>query len=461
METLQNKSAAKFSLLIMLLSFVLVFVSACGGSNGSNETGGENEENTQSGAQSGEQAAETNKEPVEIEFWYGLGGKLGDNMKTLIDKFNQSQNEVIVKPIVQGNYSETAQKLQAAIAAKKVPAVVADFNEDWARKGYYAQLDELIAGEPTMQPEDYVPAFWNAGKVDGKQYAIPIYGSVQVLYYHKEMFEQAGISPDELNTWEGLAEVARKLTVREGGQVKVYGWEPMWGSGNMIDAVYSRGGTILSEDGTQVLIDNPEWVDTWESFRKWIHEEQIMRIHHGGQGWEYWYKTIDDVMQDRAAGYTGSSGDQGDLDFSKIGAHPQPAWEGFESKPSAGARGTVILADAPPEQQKAAMKWLAFLTSPENSAWWSMNTGYIAVRNSSLDDPAFKAYSEKNPHSKVPLESAKTASPSFVDPTGGKIFDALSIAADKVQIENVPAAEALKEAKETAQKALDKALGGK
>lgn len=77
-----------------------------------------------------------------------------------------------------------------------------------------------------------------------------------------------------------------------------------------MDAVFSKGGKVLSEDGKQVLIDSPEWVDTWEQFRKWIHEDKIMRIHSGGQGWEYWYKTIDDVMKGQAAGYTGSSGDR-------------------------------------------------------------------------------------------------------------------------------------------------------
>lgn len=41
------------------------------------------------------------------------------------------------------------------------------------------------------------------------------------------------------------------------------------------------------------------------------------------------------------------------------------------------------------------------------------------------------------------------------DPTGGKIFDALTIAADKVEIEGISAKEALDEAAATAQKALD------
>ena len=47
------------------------------------------------------------------------------------------------------------------------------------------------------------------------------------------------------------------------------------------------------------------------------------------------------------------------------------------------------------------------------------------------------------------------ASPAFIDPTDGKITDALSIAADKVELQNVDAKTALDEAVKTAQAALD------
>jgi len=57
------------------------------------------------------------------------------------------------------------------------------------------------------------------------------------------------------------------------------------------------------------------------------------------------------------------------------------------------------------------------------------------------------------------LEQAKTNGIApFVDPTGGKIYAEIELAKDKVLIENIPAAEALKEAKRKAQIELDKAL---
>jgi len=434
--------------LVLAASFALI--TACGSSADSG-TG------TGSDAAAANGADSASSSPVEIEFWYGLGGNLGDNMKKTIDAFNASQSEVVVKGIVQADYTETEQKLQAAIASKKVPAAVLSSNIDWARKGYYASLDELIAADQSFNKEDYVQTFLEQGKVDGKQYFLPMYGTTQIMYYRMDALKENNIDPATLTTWEALAEAAAKMSKQENGKTTFYGWEPMWGSDNMIDAVLGKGGKILSDDGKTVTIDSPEWVETWELFRKWINADKTMGIHFGGQGWEYWYKTIDDVMKNKAAGYTGSSGDQGDLDFSIVAAMEQPGWEGVgKGKPVASAIMAGIPAEASPEQQQAAYKWLTYFSETANTAAWSMNTGYIAVRQSAQEDPAFKTFSEENPQIKVPLQQASHASAPFQDPTGGKINAALKDAADQVQIKNIPAAQALKEAKEKAQKELDR-----
>ena len=80
----------------------------------------------------------------------------------------------------------------------------------------------------------------------------------------------------------------------------------MWGPDNLIDAAFSNGATIFSEDGKTVNINSPEWAEVWEAFRNWIHTDKTMAIHSGGQGWENWYNTIDDVLANTAGGYTGS-----------------------------------------------------------------------------------------------------------------------------------------------------------
>src|SRR5690606_1031313 len=181
---------------LLILSFMVL--AACGSNAGSSSNTASNAGTSSSTAVS---STSTSSNPTEIEFWYGLGGKLGETMQTLITKFNESQSEVIVKPVVQGDYSETVQKLQAAIATNSAPAAVLASNVDWAKKGYFASLDELIAGDPDFNTEDVIQTFLEQGQVDGKQYFLPMYGTTQVMYYRKDALEKHQIDPASLTTW--------------------------------------------------------------------------------------------------------------------------------------------------------------------------------------------------------------------------------------------------------------------
>lgn len=396
---------------------------------------------------------------TEVNFWYSGGTKPQKMMLTLIDEFNRSQDQFVVKGALQGNYDETWQKLQAGMAAKNAPAFAllnASQGTALAERKLLRDLRPYM--DDSFHFTDFIGAFRRqVTQPDGSVYGLPAYGTTQVLYYNKAVLAQHGFTPDDLKTWQGLAKVATAVTQKEAdGNTRYYGWEPMWGPGNLIDAALSNGGRILSDDGKKVLIDSPAWVEVWDSFRRWIHEEHIMRIYHGGQGWEYWYKTIDDVMKDRALGYTGSSGDQGDLDFQRLAALPQPGWGSHPSAPQAGALIFVMPVGTPDVAAKGAFAFMRFYTSAVNTARWSMFTGYIPVRESVLQDADYQKYVAANPQAAVPVQQAKSASMDFIDPTKGKILDALTVAADQVEIENKPAQQVLTEAARKAQKALDR-----
>lgn len=441
---------------VVLMTALLLSLAACGNSGVKGDL-------ASNGSKSDSTVSESAlAEPVEIEYWYGLGGNLGKLMEEIITKYNESQKEVIVKGVQQGDYGETMKAIQAGTAAQKLPAC-AMLTWQNVRKlsesNLLEELDSYIEKDGNFNAKDIIPAYIDVCRLKDKTYALPVYGTTQVLYYRKDSFQKAGIDPNvALKTWENLAEAAGKLAVKNGKETVFYGWEPMSGASNMIDAAWSRGAEILSSDERQVTITTAEWIDTWESFRKWINEDKIMGIHYGGQGWEYWYATIDDVMQNRAAGYTGSSGDQGDLDFNVVAAHIQPGWEGHDPSPFTDAVISLIPKNAPEDQKEAAFKWLSYLSSTETTAYFSIKSGYIAVRNSAMESPQFKEYAQDHPQIMVPIQQASIARPQFYDPTGGKIYEALDDAAEKLQIENVSAKTALEEAQKIAQKALDEYL---
>nr|WP_296957022.1 ABC transporter substrate-binding protein [uncultured Mediterraneibacter sp.] len=402
------------------------------------------------------EATKTADGKVEVDFWYS-GGKTAVNVvQDIVDEFNESQDKYEVKTTTQADYTETYEKLQAGIAGNNAPDMAlldVDKSRNLSEKNLIEDLSSYVEADTDFNADDFLPVFYNQGKDEnGKLFALPAYGTTQVLYYNVEAFKNAGIDPESIKTWQDLADAAKKMTSTDGSFI---GWEPMWGYANLVDASLSNGASLLSEDGKTCLINSKEWVDVWESFRTWIHDDKIMKVNSGGQGWEYWYTTIDDVLQNKAGGYTGSSGDQADLDFSIVQAMEQPGFNDNASAPTADALQLVMLQQSSDEEKQGAFEFMKYFTSAESQAQWSMSTGYIPVRESTQEVQEYKDYTEKNPQALVPFSQAKHGTSALLDPTGGKITDALKVAADKVELENVSAQEALDEAQKTAQEALD------
>lgn len=395
-----------------------------------------------------------------VEFWYAGGKTAVGVIQDIVDKYNASQDVYEVKTVTQADYSETYQKVQAAIAGNAAPDLVL-LDPSAARvlseKSILTDLNPYTQKDETFNADDLITAFYEQGADEnGKQFALPAYGTTQVLYYNVQAFKDAGVDPSSIETWQDLGEAAAKIKAT--GKYE-YGWEPMWGPDNLIDAAFSNGASVFSADGTKVTINSKEWVDVFEQFRKWIHEDETMAIHSGGQGWEYWYATIDDVIQDKAGGYTGSSGDQADLDFNIVQAMEQPAWSSSTtSSPTATALTMSVFENSSEAEKQGAYEFLRYFMSVESQVAWNTTVGYVAVNKQILDDPTYQEFLESHPQAAVPFSQAEHASLYPVDPTNGQVYDALKIAADKIEIDNVPAQQALDEAQKTAQEALDAVL---
>ncbi|TVP93735.1 MAG: carbohydrate ABC transporter substrate-binding protein, partial [Acholeplasmatales bacterium] len=50
-------------------------------------------------------------------------------------------------------------------------------------------LTELIANEPALSPEDYIPSIMAALTIDGRIYALPTSINTSLLYYNKDLFD--------------------------------------------------------------------------------------------------------------------------------------------------------------------------------------------------------------------------------------------------------------------------------
>ncbi|MBQ1321778.1 MAG: extracellular solute-binding protein [Solobacterium sp.] len=398
---------------------------------------------------------------IAIEFWLAQGNNVMDLVNEEIAKFNESQDKYVVTAVQQENYVKTFSNLQAAIAGKNAPDVVL-LDTAPARqlyeKGALVPFDAFQADDADFNADDFYAVYADQGKyTDGTTFARPWYGTIQIAYYSVEAFEKAGVDPASIKSWQDLVAAGPKF--KDAGYQ--YVWEPMGGdSKNLIDAAFANGAKVFSDDGKTVTINSPEWVEVWESFRGWIHDDGYMQTKWNGiDDWVYWYDTIDDVIEGRAAGYTGSPVDSVDFDFNVIRPLEQFGWKDNVSLPWAQALMLCMPAGGSEEEQQGAYEFIKFLTNPENQAAYTMLTTYPAANKKVTEVPEYKKFLEENPVAAVLLAQSEHAAIYPVDPTGGKILDELNIAAEKIEIEGVSAQEALDEAQANAQIALDEALG--
>ncbi len=398
-------------------------------------------------------------EKVEFEFYHGVGGDMSDLLVEIVNDFNTSQEQYSCKPVYYASYSDAFKGFQAAMAAKQPPALLlggVSVNE--GKKGIFADVMPFIKEDADFHIEDYVDAYVSQCMDEDKMYTLPFYGSAWMIFYDKNVFAEKNIDPNAaFATWEDIGETAKTLTQKDAnGEITYWGFEPMWGTSILVNAALSNGGKVFSDDGKTIAINSQEWVDSWEMFRKWIHEDKVMTIHHGGQGWEYWYKTMDDVLEGRAAAFTGTAGDLQVLDWDKVNAHLVPGFKGKgPATPLSSCLQVGIAATAPVEQQRAAFALYKFVTSPENGARWSMGTGYIPANKKAIDAPEYVEFLKTAPYMQVAFDTVKSGVAPYIDPTNGKIQDALSKACDKLMIEGISAKEALDEAAATVQSELD------
>lgn len=397
---------------------------------------------------------------TEVSFWLAANTTAVNVMREIVDAFNRSQENYHVTVEAFGSYAEIYREVQTAVATRSAPDVVVlerDASMELHNRGLTMDLTQILREDVNFDPDRFVPVFYHQGVKDGGQiFAMPLYGTTQVLYYNKAAFAAAQIRPSSIRSWEDLAAAAEKIQTLG---LCAWGWEPMWGYENLMDAVFSNGGRIYSENGRTVTINAPEWVEVWETFRKWLHEDRIMRIHSGGYGWEYWAYTLQDAMEGRAGGYTGSSGDQADVDFRIVGMMEQPPWTpAGEARPEAKALLLNVLSTSPQERQNGAYALIRYLIDVPAQVRWTIGTGYIAVNQDVTRNEDYLAYLRDHEYARIPLEQSAHAAVYPYDPTGGAIQAALIRAADRVEIENLPAQEALDDAQRVAQKALDTAL---
>ncbi|WP_368497141.1 ABC transporter substrate-binding protein [Herbiconiux sp. A18JL235] len=196
----------------------------------------------------------------------------------------------------------------------------------------------------------------------GNVYGIPTSVDALGLIYNRQLFEQAGLDPDDPPaTWDEVREAAKTITEKTGAPGYLQMTEEGQGGWIYTATVYSHGGTVEDPTGGEVTLDSPESVDALQTVHDMYWTDKSM-----GSTVLFSLKTL---MQEYAAGRAGMFiapvqtyewlNNVYELDLSTIGATHVPQAGGEEGALLSG-NVQMFNPKSTPEQLTAAAEWVDF-----------------------------------------------------------------------------------------------------
>lgn len=369
---------------------------------------------------------------TEISFWHHMEGTNAVALETVCTNFNETLGKeygIKVTPSFQG--TNTAEKLNTLaqaddwenfpdvcqVASAGIPAI--------SEYGIFVSPEEMYEkGEDIILERDAIIEN-NARTFTYKDElcAMPFSNSTILLYYNKDLFEQAGLDPENPPaTIDEMADAIEKLTVKDGDEVSTYGlnvqvkryqlvnWIGGQGDFNFIgDNEGGRAGLMtkftFGEDGTLM-----KFLDEWEKV-----------IATGG------YKAVEDNINEEFAmeisamaimssarimkleGLIGENFEWGTAPLPKVSADDKGGI-------AVGGSGVVMFDKGDEEELRASWIFQQYLGGEDAQYDFCTASGYIPMNRELYETDKMKSYMEENDKVVAAVDQLLNSNPNVQEP---------------------------------------------
>lgn len=345
--------------------------------------------------------------PVTINFWHGMSGVLQPAVNELTASFNKLNPGIVVNAQYQGTYGVLNQKLIASVAAGNPPVITQVF-PNWTDQLIQAKaivpIEKFVKGPGGLSKaelDDFFPVLLRANTFKGVMWTLPFNKSVYLLFYNADLLRSRNLKVPE--TWDDLVQVARALTVEEGGRTVRYGFVVRPTTDQFAVMFLGNGGRYMKTYGRVVDFNSPAGVEALQFLVDLVQKHKVAYVLPG-------FADADFGAGRTAMHIATSPG----IAFSKaavagrfvMGVAPLP----YKKVKTTLLSGTdvAITSKATPEQQEAAWKYIKYLTSTLGTARWALQTDYLPVRRSA-SKTLQSVYQKQNPLLLPNLESLALA----------------------------------------------------
>jgi sn-glycerol 3-phosphate transport system substrate-binding protein len=398
---------------------------------------------------------------VDLTFYYpiAVGGPLTKVIDGLSAEFEKEHPDIKVHPIYAGNYDDARIKALAALKAGQ-PAQLSvlfsiDIYELLEQDVILAWDDVGTSAEDKAWLKSFYPALMANGTYKGKVYGIPFQRSTIVLYWNKDAFKEAGLDPETPPaTWKEMTAMAHKLVKKDAnGNVVRWGVEvPSTGYAYWMFQAFARqnGHDLMNKDGNRTYYDNPDVIKALEYWVSLGKKEKVMP-----QGTIEWGTLRQAFTEGKTAMMWHTTGNLTAVKNSAkfpFGVAMLPASK-QRGSPTGGGN-FYMFKKTTPEERKAGLEFVKWMTTPERAAAWSIATGYVATRPDAYETPKMKEYAAGFPQALVARDQLKYATAELSTFQTGRVRKALDDAIQAALTGNKSPSAALKAAQQEASRLL-------
>lgn len=346
-------------------------------------------------------------------------GHLTRQHQPLVDEFNAMQDDIEVRYAAPSkDYSDNHLKLMRASATNTLPDCAFEAYNHFpslvramVKRDQVVNLDELIAEEGEGWKEaNYSENMLDLGRVDGVQYGMPFNASLIQWYYNADLFEKAGLDPDNFpKDWDGLFAATQKIKAAEPDVIPMFMWMingDDWGFQTLIEM---QGGKMLSDDGQSVAFnEDGHGVEAMKIARRLVTEggartdqdsdTQLTAFTSGNLA-------IWGLSPASARNIEERVGGKFDLRSTTF-----TVWNDEDGRLPTGGNAALITTKDP-EKAKAAWEYIKFVTGPHGQEVAANITGYLPTNKRTMEPEFLGEFYAANPFYATPVKQYDRAGP--------------------------------------------------
>lgn len=319
------------------------------------------------------------EEKTVVTFWtpYAEGDWSGDYLAKVIKEFNAANPDIEVQAQSMSDYATIIESLQRAVAANDLPSI-ATIGYGYDR--YVLNSGKAVAYDNYVTKDffgDFIGKGLESTTFDGKVYGVPFALSVPVVFYHADLFKQAGLDPDNPpKTWSEFMTAAQTLHDKLGVYGACFALDDPWAFECLLN---SQGGFYYDDQAKKLGVNN---ATAKALLSDWAFGTKTGAFLYNSD----FFETLMTFGANQAAMFVVSSYGTVTYRDSDPNIYSMPIPTGtLEDSIEAPIGGNAIyLFGNNEKERKAAAKFVEFLTSAEQNAEWAENSGYLPTRKTSL-----------------------------------------------------------------------------